>query len=85
LFAVAGNGVVYWQFGVEGSEWTGVHNNWTDIGGIFPPGAPVAATTRSPGQFDLFIVGNNGIIYTSSWYQGSDWSGKGNRWGPIGG
>jgi len=42
-------------------------------------------TTRNSGQFDLFISGNNGIIYTSAWYQGSDWSGKGNRWGPIGG
>ncbi len=85
LFVTGKDGHVYWQLGAEGGEWTGVHNNWTDIGGIFPPGAPVAATTRNSGQFDLFIGGNNGIIYTSSWYQGSDWSGKGNRWAPIGG
>jgi hypothetical protein len=85
LFITGNDGHVYWQLGAEGGEWTGVHNNWTDIGGIFPPGAPVAATTRNPDQFDLFITGNNGIIYTSSWYQGSDWSGKGNKWGPIGG
>jgi len=85
LFVTGKDGVVYWQYGVQGAEWTGVNNNWANIGGIFPPGAPVAVTTRNSGQFDLFIGGNNGIIYTSSWYQGSDWSGKGNRWGPIGG
>jgi hypothetical protein len=34
---------------------------------------------------DLFITGNNGIVYTAWWHQGFDWSGINNNWFPIGG
>jgi hypothetical protein len=33
---------------------------WRNIGGIFPPGAPVAAVSRTPNNLDLFITGNDG-------------------------
>ena len=55
------------------------------IGGFFPPGAPVTAISKSPNSIDLFITGNDGKVYTSWWYAGSDWSGINNNWRPIGG
>src|SRR5918997_4536806 len=57
------------------SDWSGVNDNWRPVGGFFPPVARVSATSRSPGNLDLFITGNDGRIYTSWWYEGNDWSG----------
>ncbi|HEY6425240.1 MAG TPA: hypothetical protein VIY28_18760, partial [Pseudonocardiaceae bacterium] len=62
-----------------------IGNNWRDIGGVFPPGAPVSAVARNPNNLDLFITGSNGDVYTSWWSQDSDWSGIGNNWRDIGG
>ena len=39
---------------------------------------------RGRDRLDLFITGNNGIVYTSSWTPGQGWSGVGNRWTPLG-
>jgi hypothetical protein len=83
LFITGNDGVVYWQFGVEGADWTGISNDWTPIGGVFPPGAPVAAVSRIPDHIDLFIAGKNGQAYWSWWQMGSDWSGKNNSWMPL--
>jgi hypothetical protein len=44
-----------------------------------------AATDRRPDKLDLFVVGNNGRVYTSWWSAGSDWSGINDNWRNIGG
>jgi len=85
LFVVGNDGVVYTSWWTAGSDWSGINNNWRAIGGYFPPGSPVAAVSRNPNQLDLFVVGNNGVIYTSWWTAGSDWSGINNNWRAIGG
>ena len=85
LFIVGNDGVVYTSWWTAGSDWSGVNDNWRPIGGFFPAGAPVAAVSRNPNQLDLFVVGNDGVVYTSWWTAGSDWSGVNNNWRPIGG
>jgi hypothetical protein len=45
----------------------------------------VAAVSRNPNQLDLFITGGDGVVYTSWWSAGSDWSGINNNWRKIGG
>jgi hypothetical protein len=85
LFVVGNDGVVYTSWWPTGNDWSGVNNDWRPIGGFFPVGAPVSAVARTPDNLDLFVVGNNGGVYTSSWSAGSDWSGVSNNWLLIGG
>jgi hypothetical protein len=67
------------------TDWTGIQNNWLHIGGFFPKGCPITAVSRNPGQLDLFVVGNDGYVYTSWWSEGSVWSGSQDNWRRIGG
>jgi hypothetical protein len=67
------------------NDWSGIYDNWRPIGGFFPNGAPISVVARYPGQLDLFVVGNDGRVYTSWWTQGQDWSGIYDNWRPIGG
>ena len=62
-------------------------SGWTEqeIGGIFPQGAPVTPVSRNPDHIDLFMVGQDGKVYSSWWASGNDWSGIGDKWSPIGG
>jgi hypothetical protein len=85
LFITGNDGRVYTSWWHEGQPWSGVDNNWRSIGGIFPPGAPIAVTSRHAGNLDLFITGNDGRVYTSWWYDGHDWSGVNDSWAGIGG
>ena len=65
---ICGNdGRVYTSWWYAGQDWSGIHDNWRSIGGIFPNGAPVGAVARSPDNLDLFICGNDGRVYTSWW------------------
>jgi len=54
-------------------------------GGIFPPGAPVSAVSRTPDHLDLFICGLDGRVYTASWTINSGWSGVDYYWMSLGG
>ena len=85
LFVVGNDGRVYTSWWHEGSDWSGVNDNWRSIGGFFPVGATVTAVSRATDQLDLFVVGNDGRVYTSWWHEGSDWSGVNDNWRPIGG
>ncbi|WP_060654433.1 M12 family metallopeptidase [Rhodococcus pyridinivorans] len=85
LFVTGNDGRVYTSWWYQGGDWSGINNNWRNIGGVFPKGAPVTAITKSSNSIDLFITGNDGRVYTSWWYQGGDWSGIGDRWRSIGG
>ncbi|MDJ0357614.1 matrixin family metalloprotease [Paenarthrobacter sp. PH39-S1] len=85
LFVVGNDGRVYTSWWTSGQNWSGVQDNWRPIGGFFPPGAPVAAVSRTPNNLDLFVCGNDGRVYTSWWYAGVDWSGVNDNWRSIGG
>ena len=85
LFTVGSDGVVYTTWWYAGNEWGAVSGDWRPIGGFFPPGAPITAVSKSPNSIDLFVTGNDGRVYTSWWYEGSDWSGVNNSWRSIGG
>src|SRR5207253_11409266 len=61
------DGRVYTSWWWLGNDWSGIHDNWRNIGGFFHPGAPVAAVARKPEQLDLFITGNDSRVYTSWW------------------
>ena len=85
LFVTGNDGVVYTSWWTAGSDWSGINNNWRPIGGFFPVGAPLSAVSRFRDQLDVFVVGNDGVTYTSWWTLGNDWSGVNNNWRPIGG
>ncbi|KQW06937.1 hypothetical protein [Streptomyces sp. Root369] len=85
LFVTGNDGRVYTSWWYEGQDWSGVENNWRPIGGFFPAGAPVSVTSRNAGNLDAFVTGNDGRVYTSWWYAGSDWSGVNDNWRSIGG
>jgi len=85
LFVTGNDGVAYTSWWTAGSDWSGINNNWRPIGGFFPVGAPLSAVSRFRDQLDVFVVGNDGVTYTSWWTLGNDWSGVNNNWRPIGG
>jgi hypothetical protein len=85
LFVIGNDGRVYTSWWHEGQQWSGINDNWAPIGGFFPAGATVSALARASDQLDLFVVGNDGRVYTSWWHEGSNWSGINNNWAPIGG
>jgi len=85
LFIVGNDGRVYTSWWFTGSDWSGINDNWRSIGGFFPPGAPLGAVARTRDNLDLFVVGNDGRVYTSWWFQGADWSGINDNWRSIGG
>lgn len=57
----------------------------------FRAGSKVAGVSRSPDLLNLFVVGNEGTIWTSGWEKGKGWSGLGQDahgnakfWDPLG-
>lgn len=85
LFIVGNDGRVYTSWWSTGQDWSGVNDNWKSLGGFFKPGSRVAATSRNPGNIDLFICGTDGRIYNSWWYAGEEWSGVNDNWRGLGG
>jgi hypothetical protein len=85
LFVVGNDGRVYTSWWHDGGAWSGAQNNWQPIGGFFPAKAHVAAVARTQDHLDLFVVGNDGRMYTSWWHDGGAWSGANDNWQPIGG
>ena len=83
LFITGNDGRVYTSWWSAGIDWSGIHDNWRGIGGFFPAGAPNNSVARSANNLDVFIVGNDGQVYTSWWSAGVDWSGIHDNWRPI--
>jgi hypothetical protein len=84
LFVCGSNGDVYTSQSANGGQ---TWKEWTGIGGVFSPGAPVTAFSPSPGQIDLFVCGSNGDVYTSqstdagqTW---KEWTGIGRPGAPV--
>lgn len=70
VFVVGNDGRVYtaaWDQNVAQAKWRG----WWNIqeGKNCPPGAPVAAASRDANKLDVFVVGNDGMVYTAAWDQ----------------
>ena len=80
LFICGNDGRIYTSWWTEGQDWSGIADNWRPIGGFFPAGARVAAVARTPDSLDLFVIGNDGRVYTSWWFHGGDWSGINDNW-----
>jgi hypothetical protein len=85
LFIVGSDGAVYNSEWSSTTGWTGIGNDWRNLGGAFPPNTRVAAVARTQNNLDLFICGGDGIVYTSQWSSNSGWSSIGNNWTNIGG
>ena len=83
LFITGNDGRVYTSWWFNGADWSGVNDNWRPLGGFFPAGAPVAAVARTAGNLDLFITGNDGLVYTSWWSDGAEWSGINDNWAAL--
>jgi hypothetical protein len=85
LFVVGNDGRVYTSWWHEGQPWSGANDNWMSIGGFFPPGCSVTALSRTPDHLDVFVIGNDGRVYTSWWHDGVGWSGINDNWMSLGG
>ncbi|OJJ65462.1 hypothetical protein ASPBRDRAFT_201794 [Aspergillus brasiliensis CBS 101740] len=59
-----------------------VSTDWEQIGEGFPAGADVAAVACKEDRLDLFVCGNDGKVYTTSWTKDSGWE---DRWKPLNG
>jgi CubicO group peptidase (beta-lactamase class C family) len=70
VFVVSGDGFIYtaaWEGGVNNNAWMG----WWRIGSLqAKPGSAVTAVSRDGNKLDIFIVGNDGIVYTTAWHAG---------------
>ncbi len=81
IFVVGHNGGIYTSGQANGGVW----ENWHAIGN---PGAgenvPIRSyvwpVSRNPERIDIFVIGNNGGIYTSGQTNGGAWEG----WHPVG-
>jgi hypothetical protein len=81
IFVTDVNGVIQtaaWEPGF--SDWW--HGWWELNGGRAAPGAPVTAVSRSRDKLDVFVVGNDGRVWTAAWEPSfPDWW---HGWWPIG-
>ena len=69
VFAVGTDGGIYtaaWDQNVAAGAWRGW---WPVAGGQAPSGAPVGGVSRDPNKLDVFVIGNDGGIWTAAWDQ----------------
>jgi hypothetical protein len=75
VFATGQDGHI-WSAGLgpqSNNEW----NGWWQLGALkVPVGSPVGATSRSKDILDIFVTGNDGLVYTNSWgaHTGNVWT-----------
>lgn len=74
LFTCGSDGMVYTARWKQGTGWPHPDINWVPVGGEFSAGTPVSVIVRTPTNLDLFVCGNDGKIYTSSWSEDIGWS-----------
>jgi hypothetical protein len=73
VFIVGNDGAVYTGWWNPASDWP--VGGWQRISptATAPVGAGIAAVSRNPDQLDVFIVGNDGAVYTGWWNPASVW------------
>lgn len=83
IFSTGTDGKTYtaaWESARANGQWRGW---WNILGGAIPPGGSVSAVSRRTDHLDVFLVSNDGGIYTASWNPGmanQQWQG----WSRIG-
>jgi hypothetical protein len=79
LFAVHGDGKVYTTYWNQAAGW---NKEWFPVGKLSPFDVrqKVAVVSRTPQNLDLFIVGDNGTVYTTYWTQAGGWNAD---WFPL--
>jgi hypothetical protein len=85
LFVVGTDGGIYSTWWNPNDGWDRNHN-WFRIGRAennVPPGSVVSAIARQPEQIDLFVVGNDGGIYSTWWNPNDGWN-RNHIWFRIG-
>ncbi|MGV0646755.1 hypothetical protein ABQE44_25555 [Mycolicibacterium sp. XJ2546] len=82
LFAIGDDGQVwstYWEDGMNNDSW----GEWFALPGgqgFFPRSQQVAAVARSGDNLDLFVIRDDGEVWTTHWYLGTnEWA----DWSPI--
>jgi hypothetical protein len=83
IFTAGTDGRTYtaaWDFNVTDAQWRGW---WNILTGAIPPGGAVTAISRDPNKLDVFIVSNDGGIYTAAWDQNVS-NGQWRGWWRIG-
>jgi len=92
LFAIAEDGQAYTAWWNPADGWSSKGRDWHPIGGNFARRlpimpfrpTPVTALARTPNNLDLFAIDEDGIVQTSWWHAGGDWSGR-SGWHGLGG
>ena len=67
IFIAGHNGKTYtgaWDLNVSNQQWRGW---WNVLTGAVPPGGIVTGVSRAPDKLDIFLVSNNGGVYTAAW------------------
>src|SRR5436853_7297188 len=64
LFITGSNGDVYTSWWTKDSDWSGIGNNWRDIGGVFQIGRAVSREGVRLATVALFITRSDRAGYT---------------------
>jgi hypothetical protein len=67
IFVAGADGKTYtaaWDQNVASGQWRGW---WNILTGAIPAGGTITAVARDPGKLDIFLVSNDGGIYTAAW------------------
>jgi hypothetical protein len=67
IFVAGSDGKIYtaaWDQNVANAQWRGW---WNTLTGAVPAGGTISAVSRDANKLDIFIVGNDGGIYTAAW------------------
>lgn len=70
LFVAGPDGETYtaaWDRNANDGQWRGW---WNILTGALPAGGTVSAVSRNPSQLDIFLVSNDGGVYTAAWNAG---------------
>ena len=82
VFVTAKDGRVYTA--ARGPQTNNVWAGWWMVGeGLFLPGTPVAAISRSEGLLDLFAIGLDGRVWSAAYGPDAEGSWQWNGWFPV--
>jgi hypothetical protein len=83
IFVAGSDGKTYtaaWDQNVSNAQWRGW---WNILTGAIPAGGSITAVSRDSNKLDVFLVSNDGGVYTAAWDQNVD-SGKWRGWWRVG-
>ncbi|MGH8713743.1 MAG: hypothetical protein ACREYB_07035, partial [Casimicrobiaceae bacterium] len=83
IFVAGSDGKTYtaaWDQNVDSGKWRGW---WNILTGAIPASGTITAVARDPNKLDVFLVSDDGGVYTAAWDQNVD-SGKWRGWWRVG-